>query len=493
MTEIYNNLLETEKSINSINQVQDQDILSKIKINNRKGMNNSKSMDNILKNDEKWAEGIQKYYTNKKILKWGNNPMPEIIKDKYVKSLDLMFNPITQKYSDKNLDNEIKKKEELNLKDTIAKRYDNELRVIQTFDIINLKDKLNVFKNHPNYPKSKIYQNRASKYRKINISSGERNYNILSNIGLDLHHFDKPENRPIIKPNPNQNRKIDNGYYQLYKDYDIISNKYKNYDKEKKDLDKEMLLAENSMKFLNQRNYDLIKGIYVDKEKEQKFQDELRDKMEKIKKRKRDGLFNPFNNEIYDKEKYEELNRKLKNKKYRFSLRSKIENYYHESQLKKDIIENNSLAKKVSYNKFKEIDKRGYDILNGNNNFNHYKNSLSCRNIQRPWEMIKNGVNANQTLKNKKIYVCYDAEDVNQRFKDNDIKRKIMLRNLPKIENEKLFEVNKPNHKIKMNLLKRNQSEVFNRRYEISENNINSFNIDKNTWFFRDKNIFLQI
>ena len=46
MTEIYNNLLETEKSINSINQVQDQDILSKIKINNRKGMNNSKSMDN---------------------------------------------------------------------------------------------------------------------------------------------------------------------------------------------------------------------------------------------------------------------------------------------------------------------------------------------------------------------------------------------------------------------------------------------------------------
>ena len=252
-----------------------------------------------------------------------------------------------------------------------------------------------------------------------------------------------------------------------------------------------MLLAENSMKFLNQRNYDLIKGIYVDKEKEQKFQDELRDKMEKIKKRKRDGLFNPFNNEIYDKEKYEELNRKLKNKKYRYSLRSKIENYYHESQLKKDIIENNSLAKKVSYNKFKEIDKRGYDILNGNNNFNHYKNSLSCRNIQRPWEMIKNGVNDNQILKNKKIYVCYDAEDVNQRFKDNDIKRKIMLRNLPKIENEKLFEVNKPNHKIKMNLLKRNQSEVFNRRYEISENNINSFNIDKNTWFFRDKNIII--
>ena len=61
-----------------------------------------------------------------------------------------------------------------------------------------------------------------------------------------------------------------------------------------------------------------------------------------------------------------------------------MDNYYHQAELKNDIIKNNSLKTKVSYNKFKEIDKRGYDILNGKNNFNHYKNSLECRNIQRP-------------------------------------------------------------------------------------------------------------
>ena len=61
-----------------------------------------------------------------------------------------------------------------------------------------------------------------------------------------------------------------------------------------------------------------------------------------------------------------------------------------------------SMRTKLDYKRFKEADKRGYDILNGNDNFNHYKNSVNCRNEKRPWELIKNGVNENQTLDIKK-------------------------------------------------------------------------------------------
>ena len=165
-----------------------------------------------------------------------------------------------------------------------------------------------------------------------------------------------------------------------------------------------------------------------------------------------------------------------------------MDNYYHQAELKNDIMKNNLLKRKVNYIKFKEIDKRGYDILNGENNFNQYKNSLECRNIQRPWEMIKNGVNENQTIKFKKIYDGYDYEDVNQRFKDNEIERKRMLNNLPKIEDEIIFSMKKKDPKIN---LKRNNSVVFNNRYEILDNNINKFNVDKNLWFSRDKEICL--
>ena len=487
MTDFNNNLFETDNSTKTINTTLNNNILHDIKENRGKKLIYSNSMDNLLKNDNNWAEEINKYYNDKKILKWGYNPKQELVKEKHVKSQDLVFNPITQKYSDKNIEKELRRQEKSNMINSIAQGYDNELRVIQTFDIINLKDKLNTLKNNSDYPND-IKQYHGAKRKKLNISSGERNYNILSNINLNLHHFDKPENRPLIKDEINNKKKIKLGSFVEYKDYDIISNKYNNFDKEKRDLDLKLSIAEISNKYLKSRDYDAIKGIYVDRENEQKFQEELKNKIEKIKNRKRDTIFNPFNNEIYNKEKYDELNQKEKNRIYRYTIKQKMDNYYHQAELKNDIIKNNSLKTKVSYNKFKEIDKRGYDILNGKNNFNHYKNSLECRNIQRPWEMIKNGLNENQTIKFKKIYDCYDYEDVNQRFKDNEIKRKRMLNSLPKIEDEKIFSMKKQVPKIN---LKRNSSVVFNKRYEIFDNNKNKFNVDKNLWFSREKEIFL--
>ena len=487
MTDFNNNLFENDNSTKTINTTLNNNILHDIKENRGKKLIYSNSMDNLLKNDNNWAEEINKYYNDKKILKWGYNPKQELVKEKHVKSQDLVFNPITQKYSDKNIEKELRRQEKSNMINSIAQGYDNELRVIQTFDIINLKDKLNTLKNNSDYPND-IKQYHGAKRKKLNISSGERNYNILSNINLNLHHFDKPENRPLIKDEINNKKKIKLGSFVEYKDYDIISNKYNNFDKEKRELDLKLSIAEISNKYLKSRDYDAIKGIYVDSEKEKKFQEELKNKIEKIKNIKRDTIFNPFNNEIYNKEKYDELNQKEKNRIYRYTIKQKMDNYYHQAELKNDIIKNNSLKTKVSYNKFKEIDKRGYDILNGKNNFNHYKNSLECRNIQRPWEMIKNGLNENQTIKFKKIYDCYDYEDVNQRFKDNEIKRKRMLNSLPKIEDEKIFSMKKQVPKIN---LKRNSSVVFNKRYEIFDNNKNKFNVDKNLWFSREKEIFL--
>ena len=487
MTDFNNNLFETDNSTKTINTTLNNNILHDIKENRGKKLIYSNSMDNLLKNDNNWAEEINKYYNDKKILKWGYNPKQELVKEKHVKSQDLVFNPITQKYSDKNFEKELRRQEKSNMINSIAQGYDNELRVIQTFDIINLKDKLNTLKNNSDYPND-IKQYHGAKRKKLNISSGERNYNILSNINLNLHHFDKPENRPLIKDEINNKKKIKLGSFVEYKDYDIISNKYNNFDKEKRELDLKLSIAEISNKYLKSRDYDAIKGIYVDSEKEKKFQEELKNIIEKIKNVKRDTICNPFNNEIYNKEKYDELNQKEKNRIYRYTIKQKMDNYYHQAELKNDIIKNNSLKTKVSYNKFKEIDKRGYDILNGKNNFNHYKNSLECRNIQRPWEMIKNGLNENQTIKFKKIYDCYDYEDVNQRFKDNEIKRKRMLNSLPKIEDEKIFSMKKQVPKIN---LKRNSSVVFNKRYEIFDNNKNKFNVDKNLWFSREKEIFL--
>ena len=448
-------------------------------------MARSSTFNNIITKETNWSEDIKKYDYNKKNLQWGFNPRPNIMKEKYVKSLDSYFNPITQKYNDRNLELQLKKLEEKQLKDKIALNYDKELRVIQTYDIINLQDRLKVFKNHPGYPNLK---NEYPKFKKINHISTKQNYNILSNLNLSQHHYDKPENRPsdnnIKNRIGNHMKKIN---LKQYKDYNIISNKYKNYDKEKKEIDKELNIIEASKKFYKSRDYDAIKGVYVDDEKEKKFQEERKNKIEELKHIKRDSVFNPFNNQIFDKEKFDEENKKLENKIYRYSLRPEIENYHHQQDLRKYIVKNNSLRTKLIYQRFKPIDKRGYDFITGKESFNFYKNSLSCRSIQKPWEMIKNGVNNNETLSTKNLYLCYDKDDNNQRFSECKVEREKMLKNLPKIENEQAFKIRKYPSKINLSPIRRCDLD-YNNRYGIKENEHHSFCIDKKLWFSNDKN-----
>ena len=455
-------------------------------------MSRSYTFDNIIIKETNWPEDIKKYDYNKKYLQWGFNQKPKIVKEKYVKSLDLYFNPITQKYKDIEFDKELKKYEEKELKNKIAVNYDKELRVIQTYDIINLQDRLKGFENHPDYP---VIKSMNPKNKKNNSLSTKQNYNILSNINLSQHHYDKPENRPIDNEKDKEKDNIKNreGKYmkrinlKQYKDYNILSNKYKRFDKEKKDVDTQMKIVESSKKYFQTRDYDAIKGVYVDEEKEKNYQEERKNKLEELKYIKRDSVFNPFNNQIFDKQKFDEENQRLANKIYRYSLRPEIENFHHQQDLRKYSAKNDTLRTKLIYQRFKPIDKRGYDIISGKDKFNFYKNSLRCRSIQKPWEMIKNGVNDNETISTKKLFLCYDKDDINQRYSENKNIRENILRNLPKIENENIFQIKKYPSKINLSYIKNNSLEN-NNRYENQDNHLHSFILDKKFWFSNDKN-----
>ena len=268
-----------------------------------------------------------------------------------------------------------------------------------------------------------------------------------------------------------------------YKDYNIISNKYNLFDKEKKEVENEIQKLEAAEKFCKSRDYDIIKGSFIDSNKEKKYQEDMKNRIEILKHSKRDSIFNPFNNEIFDKEKYDLENKKLQNKVLRYSIKSDIESFHRQQDLNKYIQKNNSSKSKLMYQRFKYNDKRGYDFITGKDNYDHYKNSLECKNIQRPWEIIKNGVNDNETLSNKKLYLCYDKDDNDKRFNECKISRGKMLKSLPKIEDESTFKIKQYKHQINLESYKNNN----NNRYQYQGGN-NSFNIDKKTWFSQEKN-----
>jgi len=216
----------------------------------------------IIERNREWANSVNKYQDNKKNLEWGYNKRPEMITNKIIKARDVIFNPVTQSYNDKELDLKLRVQDNKNLKEVISRNYDRSLRYEQTYNLINREDKLKIFKDHPDYPihKTDPIRTRLEKQR--------INYNILSNYTLDKHNFMKPELRPIIKDDPHKDKKKIN--VNLFREFDIISNKYKISDVHKSIADKEIAGFEAAKKFWKTHDYNLITGKYYDLDKHEK-------------------------------------------------------------------------------------------------------------------------------------------------------------------------------------------------------------------------------
>ena len=137
-----------------------------------------------------WIEEMKSYEKNKK--KSPDIKSPYIITRKEIMAKERIYNPITQSFLDIELENNVKSQERKNIVNTVIKSKDKALRNEHIYDLINLSNKLKGFENHPNFPKE------IATHKKKIEAKPFYNYNIISNISLDKHHYDKPENRPNI-------------------------------------------------------------------------------------------------------------------------------------------------------------------------------------------------------------------------------------------------------------------------------------------------------
>ena len=140
-----------------------------------------------------------------------------------------IFNPVTQKYSNNELDKAIRIEEKKNMINKIATDYDNQLRNEQTYNIINLTDRLSALNYHEALPEGP---------HPLNKEVSKAPYNIISNLPLNVHHYNKPELRPNVSDDDIRNKNKVNK--NNYRDYNIINNRYFAFNKEKMETEKEI-------------------------------------------------------------------------------------------------------------------------------------------------------------------------------------------------------------------------------------------------------------
>ena len=403
-----------------------------------------------------------------------------------VKQNDKVFDLILQRYNDKSLENNLRQNEKSDLISSIIKNQDKQLKVEQTFNIINLQDRLKGFEQHPDYPKPKDLIN---KRKKINYDS--KNYNILSNLPLTVHHYDKPENRPRIPEVEKKSNTVNTKPFRMSnqeRDYDIISAKYKCYNDEKVNLDKELSKLQTAKIFYKNNDYNPVKGVYFNHEKEEAFQKALeekkknwgKDKLEKMPKcaKGRSDIYDLISLKIVDKKEFDKMVSDERNKKKRYEIRSEMEKYYHERTLQD---QDKEKARYLKIKKYNESNAAKSNI-----------SSLQLRNKLNDWEKILKGAGNNNTFKVKQIYKDpfehFDAGKDLNKFK---LVRNKTVAALPKIEEDKNFIRKKKISKcISHGDMKRNVSET---KYEFNKEkffNVKPKDIDlKNMKYNTNKNI----
>ena len=385
----------------------------------------------IEPNDPMWASKLKDYQNAKKVFHYNPNQFPKHITKKMIFASQSEFNPITQKFYDKNKeDNFIQKSQKAKI-NMISKGYDNQLEEETTYDIINLRNKLDYF-NFKDTPKKReggfAKNDNQFNFEKANVKP----YNILSNLSLRTHNFVKPELRPkndqaLFKSNEGLGYKKENLLnkksldLRYARDYNIINNKYKIFDEEKKKTDRQIQNLNALRKMQNMKTYDIIRGRYKNQNLENKLLE--KEKLEKEKKSTgvRDKNYivrNPLNNMVYDEEEQKRIDDIEHKRRERYLSKEYVNDFYHS---KHNNIESQKLISHQHYFnpfEYRMNNIRGYDILTNKSQTimegNKYLTEIQAKKLETQWDKIKNNADAKtNTFKYNKIYKAdYDMSDI---------------------------------------------------------------------------------
>jgi hypothetical protein len=186
-----------------------------------------------------WKTDMHKYQETRTAWK---DPVEPYVKRTFkdMKQKETSYNPITQKFKDPVVEQHIERVEKDSFIEVLAKNKDRALRYEQTFNVINFENKLKGLEDRADYPKDKPWY-----FRQRAETNAE--YNILSNIPLQEHHYAGPDHRPPAKEEKKQ--KIKKMTTTGLRDYNIITGRYLELHEDKLKADQEIQRAEAAYKY----------------------------------------------------------------------------------------------------------------------------------------------------------------------------------------------------------------------------------------------------
>eukprot|EP00347_Sterkiella_histriomuscorum_P000472 403375727 len=356
---------------------------------------------------QEWSTNMQNYRHHD--FDPYNITKPKIVKKSELFAKESSYNPILQQFADPLQERSMREFDRESVIQKLAQNKDKQLRVEQTFNIINQENRLKGLENHPQYPKEKQWKPRF-------IKNTRQDHNILSNLSLLEHHFDSPDKRPLPEQKVDAKKQgkiiVQKRNSNLLRDFDIISNRFEENHENKVIDETQTKLQKAAQKYWEKNQFDPIVQKFNDTQRENivktnetsKIKNHVQTYLDKLPLalQKEGTLYNPITKEVKDPVKLGEYDYRSQERIKRYEVSGIFEKIVKDRQDIKEQHSHQKLNNKISYERFSQTNKRGFDIvtqqdLNNSPNNEQKQDYYNRLRKQKLWNIINDNSSQDYT------------------------------------------------------------------------------------------------
>jgi len=372
----------------------------------------ARTMDEMKDGASSWAHEVKSYEMEKRrVLEEGFLRPPAIqLTAGKMKSQERVFDPLLQRYRDNETEYKQRVLEETERVNHLNRAMDIQVLREQPHHILHHESKFD--KIAPGQDPTR-QPHRARKTvadigsQPLSYPVSQQDYNIVSNLPYDVHHWNRPEARPRCTEKEGSQRKV---HASRIRDFNIVTNRYPVQHEKRTKKEKELTLAEATHKFSTSRKFDTVTQQFNDPRDEEnaKHCDDARDVEVNIRaenmippsyKGRHTEFYNAISNEVHDPPMLTYLGQMEAERKDRYKNRYIVEHNFHAQDVKGDHLTQARKLNKVAPERFMEHD-RGYCMItnklhgNGAKEQVHYGAGYPQKR-KSPWEEVEHGHSIN--------------------------------------------------------------------------------------------------
>jgi len=393
----------------------------------------ARTVDDFKAPQQTWGDQIRSYEQEKRhAVDSGFVSGPPLrLQPGMFQAQERMFDPLLGRYRDNSTEASQRHMEERERVAHLNRAKDIQILREQPFDILNQESKLE--KLAPGKDPARlgghgtIGTKERTKDGRGHFPQTAVDYNILSNMPFQEHHWAKHEERPRLKEKSPRVRKVP---AFLCKDFDIINNRYLDNHSDKLRQEKHVNLLEATDKHMARNAYDPLVGKFIDPYREERLKsiDDTREveivmrgnaKVPPSYKGRETAAYGIVSHETYDSDMLHLFDTLQKERTDRYKNRHIIDHNFHARDIKGDHIREVRQLNRVAPERYEEQRRRGYDIIDGKG----YGPSAKEKHLHdaypkkrpTPWEKAESaGLAAGQSAGEGLAYTTMPTRDMDQ-------------------------------------------------------------------------------